>query len=89
MENKTGEYIMSDDSNKHTPYHSTPQESEKKKRLPVYILIVVGLFLIALIVYMVADHKPDASDAPPDHPNPSAEPASPNNTTPATSEKSS
>ncbi|AZC01065.1 hypothetical protein DKE52_016785 [Acinetobacter pittii] len=25
--------------------------------MPVYILIIVGLFLIALIVYMVADHS--------------------------------
>ncbi|RSR08290.1 hypothetical protein EA686_30260, partial [Acinetobacter baumannii] len=24
---------------------------------PVYILIIVGLFLLALVVYMVADHS--------------------------------
>ncbi len=40
------------------PSHVTsPEETAKKRRLPVYILIIVGLFLIALIVYMVADHS--------------------------------
>ena len=47
----------------------------------LYILAIVGIFLVVLIVYMVADHKPDASDAPPDHPNPNAQPATPNNST--------
>lgn len=78
---------MTHDFNKPTAHTSTPEETEKKRRLPVYILAIVGVFLLALIVYMVADHKPDASDAPPDHPNPNAEPATPNNTT-ANSQKS-
>lgn len=72
---------MKHDFSKPSSHTSTPEETEKKRKLPVYILIFVGIFLVALIVYMVADHKPDAADAPPDHPNPSAQPATPNNST--------
>ncbi|MCU4414714.1 hypothetical protein KTH71_11845 [Acinetobacter sp. WU_MDCI_Axc73] len=72
---------MTHDFNKPSPHTSSPEDTEKKRRLPVYILAIVGIFLVALIVYMVADHKPDASDAPPDHPNPNAQPATPNNST--------
>lgn len=39
------------------PPHVTSPEETAKRRLPVYILIIVGLFLLALIVYMVADHN--------------------------------
>ena len=31
------------------------EETTQKKRLPVYMLILVGLFLVALVVYMLAD----------------------------------
>lgn len=62
------------------PPHVTSQEEvTQKKRLPVYILAFVGVFLLALIFYMLAGAKPDASDAPPDHPNPLAQPATINN----------
>ena len=74
---------MPHDFNK-PPHVTTPEEKNKKKRLPVYILILVGVFFIALLAYMFADSKPDAQDAPPGHPNPSAVPATPNNTTPDT-----
>ncbi|WP_336169223.1 hypothetical protein [Acinetobacter sp. 161(2023)] len=40
------------------PHVTSPEETAKKRRLPVYILVIVGLFLLALIVYMVADHNP-------------------------------
>ena len=73
---------MTHDFNKPSPHISTPEETEKKRRLPVYILVIVGIFLLALLIYMIADHKPNASDAPPEHPNPNAEPATPNNSTP-------
>ncbi|CAG67655.1 MULTISPECIES: flagellar basal body-associated FliL family protein [Acinetobacter] len=73
---------MKHDFSKPSSHTSTPEETEKKRKLPVYILIFVGIFLVALIAYMVADHKPDAADAPADHPNPSAQPATPNNSTP-------
>ncbi|MDC4459667.1 hypothetical protein NQ652_18570, partial [Acinetobacter baumannii] len=38
-------------------YNKLKQKIAKKRRLPVYILIIVGLFLLALVVYMVADHS--------------------------------
>ncbi|WP_171263489.1 hypothetical protein [Acinetobacter sp. ANC 4999] len=47
---------MQHDFNK--PSHvTTPEEVKQKKRLPVYMLILVGLFFIALLVYMLADWK--------------------------------
>ena len=61
------------------PHVTSNEEVTQKKRLPVYILGIVGVFLLALILYMLAGSKPDASDAPPDHPNPSAQPATLNN----------
>ncbi|KQQ69491.1 hypothetical protein [Acinetobacter sp. Leaf130] len=39
------------------PHVTSPEETAKKRRLPVYILIIVGLFLLALVVYMIADHS--------------------------------
>lgn len=58
------------------PAHVTSSaENAQKKRLPVYMLIVVGLFLVALLVYMFVDRNPDPSEAPPDHPNPAMQPA--------------
>lgn len=33
------------------------QEVTRRKKLPVYILIVVGLFLVALVIYMMADNS--------------------------------
>ncbi len=74
---------MAHDFNK-PPHVTTQEETNQKKRLPVYILILVGVFFIALLAYMFADTKPDAKDAPPGHPNPAAETATPNNTTPNT-----
>jgi flagellar basal body-associated protein FliL len=73
---------MKHDYSKPSSHASSPEETERKRKLPVYILIVVGIFLVALIAYMVADYQPDAADAPPDHPNPNAQPATPNNPTP-------
>lgn len=74
---------MTHDFNK-PPHVMTPEEKMQKKRLPVYILILVGVFFVALLVYMFADTKPNPQDAPPGHPNPSAQPATPNNTTTGT-----
>lgn len=76
---------MTHDFNK-PPHSSSSEEVEQKKRIPVYILILVGIFLIALVFYMFAGMKPDASDAPPGHPNPAAEPATMNNGTASSSE---
>lgn len=75
---------MTHDFNK-PPHVITPEERSQKKRLPVYILILVGVFFIALLAYMFADKEPTPKDAPPGHPDPSDQPATPNNTTTGTS----
>jgi len=36
-------------------YVTSREEIAQKKRLPIYMLILVGLFLISLLVYMIAD----------------------------------
>ena len=69
-----------DDFNK-PPHVVTEKQKTQKKRLPVYMLILTGVFLIALLAYMSAENEPTAEDAPPDHPNPTAQPATPNNST--------
>lgn len=53
---------MMHDFSKPQPHVASKEEITKKRRLPVYILIIVGIFLIALLVFMVADHsaKPTA-----------------------------
>ena len=45
------------DFSKRQRHATSKEEITKKRRLPVYILIMVGIFLIALLVYMVADHS--------------------------------
>lgn len=72
---------MVDDFNKKPP-SNRQAEATQKKRIPVYILILVGIFLLALLFYMFSDMNPDASDAPAGHPNPNVQPATPNNSTP-------
>lgn len=73
---------MVDDFNKKPPLNHQADVTQKK-RIPVYILILVGIFLLALLFYMFADMNPDANDAPAGHPNPNVQPATPNNSTPA------
>ncbi len=70
---------MTHDFNK-PPHTATTEETTRKKRIPVYILALIGIFFVALLVYMSAGIKPTANDAPPGHPNPDAQPATPNNT---------
>lgn len=48
---------MMHDFSKPQPHVASREEIAKKRKLPVYILIIVGVFLIALLVYMVADHS--------------------------------
>ena len=48
---------MMHDFSKPQPHVASREEIAKKKKLPVYMLIIVGVFLIALLVYMVADHS--------------------------------
>ncbi|WP_411684217.1 flagellar basal body-associated FliL family protein [Acinetobacter indicus] len=77
---------MSHDFNK-PPHVTSAEEVQKKKRMPVFILIAVGVFLLALVVYMFADRDPKPSEAPPGHPNANVEQATPNNSTPAMAEE--
>lgn len=48
---------MMHDFSKPQPHVASREEIAKKRKLPVYMLIIVGVFLIALLVYMVADHS--------------------------------
>ena len=45
------------DFSKPQPHVASREEFAKKRKLSVYMLIIVGVFLIALLVYMVADHS--------------------------------
>ena len=45
------------DFSKPQPHVASKEDIAKKRKLPVYMLIIVGIFLIALLVYMVADHS--------------------------------
>lgn len=71
---------MVDDFNKVPPSNHENVESPRK-RIPVYILILVGIFLLAILLYMFAGMSPKPSEAPPGHPEPNAQPASMNSTT--------
>ncbi|MCY1162282.1 hypothetical protein D9M71_26300 [compost metagenome] len=64
---------MTHDFNK-PPHVISAEEKTHKKRVPVYILILIGIFFIALLAYMFADRAPSATDTAPN-------PATPNNTT--------
>ena len=48
---------MMHDFSKPQPHVASREEIAKKRKLPVYMLIIVGIFLIALLIYMVADHS--------------------------------
>lgn len=49
---------MTQDFNK-TPQDSNQEESHRRKRIPIFILIVVGIFLASFIFYMLADRSPE------------------------------
>jgi hypothetical protein len=73
--------VMVDDFNKKPPLHDQAAITQKK-RIPVYILILVGIFLLAVLFYMFADMKPDAPATQPNTPVPATE-APANNASPA------
>ena len=56
---------MAHDFNKE-PHKMNEIEKAEKKRIPVFILIIVGIFLAALIFYMLADKEPQAGQVPAD-----------------------
>ncbi len=43
------------DFNKPQPHVASKEEIERKRKLPVYMLIMVGVFLLALLIYMISD----------------------------------
>lgn len=45
------------DFSKPQPHVASKEEIARKRKLPVYMLIIVGIFLIALLVFMIADHS--------------------------------
>lgn len=45
------------DFSKPQPHVASKEEIARKKKLPVYMLLLVGVFLLALLVYMLADHS--------------------------------
>ncbi|SEL82769.1 hypothetical protein [Acinetobacter sp. DSM 11652] len=46
--------------------HPTHNDQKKKSKIPVYILIIVGIFLAAFIFYMLADRDPTPGQIPAD-----------------------
>lgn len=67
---------MAHDFNK-PPHGNQSEGSNQRRRIPVFILIIVGIFLASLIFYMVADRDPKPGEVPAD------------TSIPATSEKDS
>lgn len=43
---------------KKPPYSTSRADIKHKEKLPVYILMLVGFFLVALLLYMFAGMKP-------------------------------
>jgi hypothetical protein len=41
------------------PHVTSAEEIRQKKRLPVYMLILVGIFFLALVVYMLSSGTPN------------------------------
>lgn len=69
--------------NQQYPHDKTAAAEGRRERrkIPVYMLAFVGLFLIAILFYMFADSNPDASDAPPGHPDTQVETTTSNTAT--------
>ncbi|MBU3845490.1 MAG: hypothetical protein H9855_00650 [Candidatus Acinetobacter avistercoris] len=52
---------MTQDFNK-PPQDPNHQQSNRRKRIPVFILIIVGIFLASFIFYVLADRNPEQID---------------------------
>lgn len=52
---------MTQDFNK-PPQDSDHQQSNRKKRIPVFILIIVGIFLASFIFYILANRNAEQID---------------------------
>lgn len=60
---------MTHDFNK-PPHITSEEERSQKKRLPVYILVLIGVFFIAVLAYMFAYNNPKPRDAASGSPEP-------------------
>lgn len=40
--------------NKTSPAQERSEKAQEKRRIPKYILLIVGLFLLAIVIYMLA-----------------------------------
>ena len=76
---------MAHDFNK-PPHVTNEEEVTRKKRIPVFILILVGIFLASLIFYMIADREPQPGVIPADTSIPATQENS-SNTMPATNDQ--
>ena len=74
---------MVDDFNNKPPLNDHTGDTQKK-RIPVYILILVGIFLLAVLFYMFADVEPDAPATQPNTPVPATEAPANNSSTTTT-----
>src|SRR5690606_9152256 len=61
--------VMGNDFNNKPPSNHQ-DEATLKKRIPVYILMLVGIFLLAVSFYMFADMEPDSPAERPNTPVP-------------------
>ena len=48
------------------PLGRTAEGSNHRRRIPVFILIIVGIFLASMIFYMIADRDPQPGQIPAD-----------------------
>jgi hypothetical protein len=56
---------MAHDFNK-PPQANIAEDSKQRRRIPVFILIIVGIFLASLIFYMISDRDPQPGQIPAD-----------------------
>ncbi len=71
---------MTHDFNK-PPHVQDAVETNQKKRIPVLLLIIVGIFLASLIFYMVADRNPQPGEIPVDRSIPAVQDNNASNST--------
>lgn len=57
---------MSNDLNRPPHNSNNDNGNTDKKKIPVFILIIVGIFLASLIFYMLADREPTTGEVPAD-----------------------
>lgn len=74
---------MTPDSRPQTTNHVS-EASTQRRKIPVFILILVGIFLAAMIFYMLSDREPKPGQIPADTSIPATQADGSNNTATAT-----